>query len=237
MTVLDTARAIFRQAGRIPMDSENIGSDVNVIGSISGTWSLPNVVSRIEDAEEDIASVCKAVHVSGLISSYSDGTYSGGNLYNQPTDDILRVLPDRVFYNGNRCRRVTADRQRFLENSGRAPTSTYPVVVIEDAHLEVFPQGGNTAKFYYVKSPGSLSAPSNSAYDTFVSSGTDNSDSLTIPDRFKMAVVAHVCSSLGETLQSSGVSDLYQNIYNTEISAYRRGVSGSSFKDEEVDIE
>lgn len=190
---------IRRKLDQRPLENEDVQTDSAVIGSPSTNFGDLNLLTRINHAVVFIAKQVKAMHISASISNYT-GPFPDV----AANADLLRPLFSRVFANTVRATQRSVDRQRRLENSGRAASATFPVYTYEDGKLEITPSSGSDNAFIVIV-PTILTA---------------TNQTLGIDERFEAAVIWHVVASCYETMRQGDMHSAFMVLFQDEIQPY-----------------
>lgn len=212
--IIDRVR---RRLDQVAIYEEDPQTDSEVFTSVSTSFSNEDLVSRIELAVQEIASVVKAQHVPQLIRS--------GATEAQVNENSIRILESRVFRDNNRAVKRSVDSHRrlegrFVNNVGLEPSTEQPVYTYEDGEIRVYPTGG-TLEIYYIHSP----------------SITSIGDPIYLDERFQAAIVEHVSASCYQTLRQHNLAEFAFNTFDDEISPYHIAMRLKRSNDKEVDVE
>lgn len=212
--IIDRVRAILIQT---PFEHENVANDDDVFDSPTTSISDANLRARVYRATLAIIGLCKASHVYDNIAEYTD----------LPTLDstVDRPLTSRVFVNDGsndiRAVRRSPREHRNNERAGRQASTAYPVYTLVGNKLRHYPSG-QVGSCYVVSRP--------AAYD-------DNSDTIPLDERFRLALILWTVASVAETFKNEGLAQTAMALFDQEIDPYHRMNRYTRHDEDEVDTE
>lgn len=197
-----------------PIVDEDVKTDSAVVGSVSTNFSDENLIDRINRAQWNIVSTCKAQHVPSAILMYTTPLP-------EINVEIIRLLHSRNFRGASRCVQRSAERHVRLEQAGRVATATYPTYTYEDGELNFYPDNTGAVAWMVVAPAAAITG-----------------GNLSVDERFEDAVLYHVVASCYQTLRRQDDADFFSSAYMDEIDPFMTNKRLSTiFDDREVDVE
>lgn len=140
-------RRVRANLNRVPFSGDSVSTPEQVDDTPSRTVSDRFLLNVLNYSQQLIAESAKAFHLPLLVTSFT-GTVAAFNALT----NVVRVLPGTVKTGSIYARPREAAEHATLEASARAATSSYPVYLLSDGKLEVYPAPASVT-LSYVKSP------------------------------------------------------------------------------------